>query len=74
MHVSGYGAVSKRYKNVFNCDMFSVFNVYLDHLKFGVVCSNGRRYLCCSECTVVSNKCNEPTPALCNLSARTVVK
>ena len=54
--------------------MFSVVNVYLDHLKFCVVCINGRRYVCCSECNVVSNECNEPTPALCNLSVRTVVK
>ena len=27
-------AVSMRYINVGNCDMFSVVNVYLDHLKF----------------------------------------
>ena len=27
-------AVSKRYINVCNCDMFSVVCVYLDHLKF----------------------------------------
>ena len=30
-------AVSRRYINVCNCDMFSVVNVYLDHLKFCVV-------------------------------------
>ena len=30
-------------------------------LKFCVVCMNGRRYVCCSECNVVSNECNEPT-------------
>ena len=29
--------------------------------------------VCCSECDVVSNECNEPT-ALCNLSVRTDVK
>ena len=51
-------AVSRRYINVCNCDMFSVLNVYLDHLKFCVVCINGRRYVCCSECNVVSNGCN----------------
>ena len=34
--------------NVCNCDMFSVVNVYLDHLKFCVVCINGRRCVCCS--------------------------
>ena len=38
---------------MFNCDMFCVVNVYLDYLKF-----------CCSECNVVSNECNEPTPCL----------
>ena len=54
-------AVSKRYINVCNCDMFSVVNVYLAHLKFCVVCINGRGYIGCSECNVVSNKCNEPT-------------
>ena len=43
--------------------MFSVVNVYLDHLKFYVVCINSRRYVCCSEC-VVSNECNEPTSCL----------
>ena len=33
-------AVSRRYINVCNCDLFSVVNVYLDHLKFCVVCIN----------------------------------
>ena len=46
------------------CDMFSVVNVYLDHLKLYVVCINSRRYVCCSECDVVSNECNEPTSCL----------
>ena len=44
--------------------MFSVVNVYLDHLKFYVVCINGRRYVCGSECNVVSDECNKPTPCL----------
>ena len=44
--------------------MFSVVNVYLDHLKFCVVCINGRRYVCCSECNVVSNECDEPSSCL----------
>ena len=35
--VCGCG-VSRRYIDV--CDMFSVVNVYLDHLKFCVVCIN----------------------------------
>ena len=57
-------AVSKRYINVCNSDVFSVVNMYLDHLKFCAVCSNGRRYVCCSECYVVSNECDEPTLCL----------
>ena len=56
--------VSRRYIDVCYCDMFSVVNVYLDHLKFCVVCINSRRYVCCSECDVVSNECNEPTSCL----------
>ena len=63
-------AVSRRYINVSNC----VVNVYLDHLKFCVVCIDGRRYVCCSECYVVYNECDEPTHALCNLSVCMVVK
>ena len=71
--VRGCG-VSRRYIDVCYCDMFSVVNVYLDHLKFCVVCINSRRYVCCSECDVVSNECDEPPPALCYLSLRTAVK
>ena len=62
--VRGCG-VSRRYIDVCNCDMFSVVNVYLDHLKFCVVCIDGQKYVCCSECNVVSNECNEPTCLLC---------
>ena len=36
-----------------------LINVYLDHLKVCVL-----RYVCCSECYVVYNECNEPTPCL----------
>ena len=57
-------AVSRRYIYVCNCDVFSVVNVYLDHLKFCVVCVNDRRYVCFSECDVVSNECDESTPCL----------
>ena len=65
----------RRYIDVCYCDMFSVVNVYLDHLKFYVVCINSRRYVCCSECDVVSNmSVMSPPPALCNLSVRTDVK
>ena len=56
-------AVSRRYINVCNCDMFSVVYVYLDHLKFCVMCIDGRRYVCCCECNV-SNECNDPTSCL----------
>ena len=44
--------------------MYAIVNVYIDHLKFCVVCIDGRRYVCCSECNVVSNECNEPTSYL----------
>ena len=45
-------AVSRRYIDV--CYMFSVVNVYLDHLKFCVVCINCRRYVMLSLMTVMS--------------------
>ena len=61
------------YLNVYNCDMFSVVNVYLDHLKVCGVCINCRRYVCCSGCNVVSNELMSTTPAVCNLSVHTVV-
>ena len=54
-------AVTRRFIYVYYCDMFSVVNVYLDHLRLCVVCIDGRRYVCCSECNVVSNECAEPT-------------
>ena len=57
-------AVSRRYIDVCYCHMFSVVNVYLDHLKVCVVCINGRRYVCCGECGVVSDECDEPTSCL----------
>ena len=61
--VRGCG-VSRRYIDVCYCDMFSVVNVYLDYLKFCAVCINSRRYVCCSECDVVFNECNEPPSCL----------
>ena len=69
--VRGWTVSRRRYIDVCYCDMFSIVNVYLDHLKFCVVCINGRRHICCGECYVVSD---EPTPALCKLSLHTVVK
>ena len=41
-----------------------LFIVYIDYMKFCVVCIDGRRYVCCSECNAVSNECNEPTSCL----------
>ena len=63
MSVSAVFSASRRYIDVCYCDIFSVVNVYLDNLKFYVVCINSRRYVCCSECDV-SNECNEPTSCL----------
>ena len=54
-------AVSRRYINICNCDMFGVVNVYPNHFQFYVVCIDGQRYACCSECNVDSNECNEAT-------------
>ena len=61
--VGGCG-VLRRYIDVCNCELISVVNVYLDHLKLCVVCINSRRYVRCSEYNVVSNECNEPTSCL----------
>ena len=61
--VRGCG-VSRRYIDVCYCDMFSVVNVYLYHFKFCVLCINSRRYVCCDECYVVSNVCDDPTSCL----------
>ena len=52
------------------CCIFSFVNMYLDYLKFCVVCFNGRTYVCSSGCYVVSNGCDEPTTYL----VRTVEK
>ena len=54
-------AVSRRYVDVCYCDMFSGVIVYLDLLMFCVVCINGRKYVGCGECYVVSNECDEST-------------
>ena len=60
-------AVSRRYINVCNCDMFSVVNGYLDHLKFCVLmveCMSVVVNVMLSLMSVLS-----PLPALCNLLA-----
>ena len=64
--------VSRRYINVCNCDMFSVLNVYLDHFQFCGVCISGMYVVVNVMLSLMSVM--SPPPALCNLSARTVVK
>ena len=65
-------AVSRRDINVCNCDMFNVVNVYLDHLKFCVVMVESMYIVVNVMLSLMSVM--SPPPALCNLSARTVVK
>ena len=73
--VRGCG-VSRRYIDVCYCDMFSVVNLYLDHLKFCVVCINSRRYGCCSDVmvslmSVMSQHlpcANQPVPHCCEVT------
>ena len=71
--VRGCG-VLRRYTDVFNCDVFSIVNVYTDHLKLCVVCIYGRRYVWCGECNVVSNYCDEPLHCLVYLCEETEVQ
>ena len=54
--------------------MFSVVNVYLDHLKLCVVCINGRRYVFAVNVMLSLISVMSPPPVLCNLSLRIVVK
>ena len=63
-------------EEVYRCllsDMFSVVNVYLDHLKFCVVCINGRMYVCLVNIMLSLMSVMSPPPALCNLSLRIVM-
>ena len=55
-------AVSRRYINVCNNDVFSIVNMYVDHLKLYMVCINSQIYDCWSEYYVVSNERDDPTP------------
>ena len=71
--VRGCG-VSRRYIDVCYCDMFSVVNVYLDHLKFYVVCINSRGMSVVVNVMLSLMSIMSPSPALCNLSVRTDVK
>ena len=65
-------AVLKRYLNVCNCDMFSVVYVYLDHLKFCVLCIDRMSVVVNVMLSLMSVM--SPRPALCNPSVRTVLK
>ena len=67
-------AVSRKYINVCNCDMFSVVYVYLDHLKLCVVCIDGRMYVCVVNVMLSLMSVMSPPAALCNPWVRTVVK
>ena len=73
--VRGCG-VSRRYIYVCCFDMFSVVHVYLDHLKFCVVCINSRMYVVVNVMLTLMSVMSvmNPPPALCNLSVRTAVK
>ena len=66
--------VSRRYIDVCNCDMFSVVNVYLDHLKY-VLCLFMVEVWSVVVNVMLSlmNVISSPH-ALCNISLRTVVK
>ena len=69
--VRGCG-VSRMYIYVCYCDMFSVVNVYLDHLKFCVLIVEGMSVVVNAMLSLMSVM--SPPPALCNLSVRTAVK
>ena len=64
--------VSRRYIDVCYCDMFSVVNVYLDHLKLCVLIVECMSVVVNVMLSLMSVMC--PPPALCNLSVRTAVK
>ena len=38
--------------------------LFICTMTISIVCINGRRYVYCSQCDVVSNECNEPTSCL----------
>ena len=69
--VRGCG-VSRRYIDVCYCDMFSVVNVYLDHLKLCVLIVEGMPVVVNVMLSLMSAM--SPPPALCNISLLTVVK
>ena len=52
-------AVSRRY--IDGCNIVMCLVLLMCTLTICGVCINGRRYVCCSECNVVSNECDEPS-------------
>ena len=64
--------VSRRYIDVCYCD--SVVNVYIDHLKFSVVCINSEGMYVVVNVMLSLISVMSPPPPLCNLSVRTAVK
>ena len=71
--VRGCG-VSRRYIDVCYCDMFSVVNVFLDHLKLCVVCINIRMNVFVVNVRLSLMSVMSPPPALCNLSECTALR
>ena len=60
-------AVSRRYIDVCNCDMFSVVNMYLDQLKFYVMCINSLEGIYVVVNAMLSlMSVMRPPPALCS--------
>ena len=66
--------VSRRYRDVCYCDMFIVVNVYLDHLKFCVVCIIVKGMSVIVNVMLSLMSVMSPPPALYNQSVRTAVK
>ena len=71
LYARGCG-VSRRYIDVCYCDMFSVVNVYIDHLKLCVLIVKGMSVVVNVMLSLMSVMSSPP--ALCNLSVRTAVK
>ena len=61
-------AVSRRYIDVCYRDIYSVVNVYHDHLKFCVVCIHGEDMSVVVNVMLSLMSVISPPPALCNLS------
>ena len=76
VHVSCFvvrgNVVSRRNKDVCNCDVFSVVNVYLDHLKFCVLMIEGMSVVVNVMWSLISVM-DQPL-ALFDMSVRPVVK